>query len=222
MLQLAVDRAAGGGFGRVLCEPSMNWIGKHTRTIGIRVGLRTTAAGVAGVLGIMLLAHCNRETSAGAGESPATDQVDERTSGPIEATPAALGPGAASEKAGQQSAGARVSEANFDLSVQPTGNYQVGQKGSVKVVLDAKGVYKVNDEYPYKFKLEPNAGLEYAQDVVKKDAVKLEKKRATMTVSLTPKTAGKQRLAGKFYFSICTDEKCLIEKRDLALDIEVK
>ena len=68
----------------------------------------------------------------------------------------------------------------------------------------------------------PDAGLEFPQDVVKKDAVKLEKKRATMTVALTPKTAGKHRLAGKFHFSICTDEKCLIEKRDLALELEVK
>ena len=115
-----------------------------------------------------------------------------------------------------------MSDASFDLSIQPVGTYQVGQKSTAKIVLEAKGVYKVNQEYPYKFKLEPDAGLEFPQDVVKKDAVKLEKKRATMTVALTPKTAGKHRLAGKFHFSICTDEKCLIEKRDLALELEVK
>jgi hypothetical protein len=197
----------------------MSWIGRRTRNFGIRFGLGTT---VAGVLGLLLLTHCSRDGSAGAGDPPADDRAGDRPSGAVEATPAALKPGAASEKGGQQGVGARVNDANFDLSVRSVGNYQVGQKGSVQIVLVSKGVYKVNGEYPYKFKLEPNPGLQYDQDVVKKDAVKLEKKRVTMTVSLTPKTAGKQRVAGKFYFSICTDEKCLIEKRDVALENEVK
>jgi len=200
----------------------MIWIAKHRGNNGVRFRLSRIAAGAVGMAGVILLAQCNRETSAGAEASPATDQADERRSGPVEATPAALKPGAGRDQTAQQSAGARVTDANFDLSVQPVGTYQVKQKGSVNIVLMAKGVYKVNEEYPYKFKLEPSPGLEYQQDIVKKDAVKLEKKRATMTVSLTPKAAGKQRLSGKFYFSICTDEKCLIDKRDLALDIEVK
>jgi hypothetical protein len=180
------------------------------------------AVGVAGLLPLLLLSNCNRESSAGAGDTPAADRAGERSSGAIEATPAAVKPGAAGDQGGEQSAGARVSDTNFDLSARPVGNYRVGQKGSVEIVLVAKGIYKVNDEYPYKFKLEPNPALEYDHDVVKRDAVKLEKKRATMTVSLTPRAVGKQRIVGKFYFSICTDEKCLIEKRDLALQIEVK
>jgi len=200
----------------------MSWTGRNGNTIGIRLGLRLTATGVVGLLGMMLLGSCDRTSASGTRESAATGETEARPGGPAETTPAGVQPGAVGEQAGQQHAGARVSDAKFDLFAQATGAYQVGQKGSVKIVLVAKGGYKVNEEYPYKFKLEPNAGLEYAQDIVKKDFVELERKRATMTVPLMPKAAGKQRVAGKFYFSICTDEKCLIERRDLALDIEVK
>ena len=43
-----------------------------------------------------------------------------------------------------------------------------------------------------------------------------------MTVKLTPQSAGQQRVSGRFYFSVCTEEKCLIERRSLALDIQVR
>ena len=42
-----------------------------------------------------------------------------------------------------------------------------------------------------------------------------------LTVAFTPESAGKKKIAGQFSFSVCTDDKCLIEKRDLALDVQV-
>jgi hypothetical protein len=119
-------------------------------------------------------------------------------------------------------ASSRFSESNFDLSLAPKGDYRAGEGGSAEIVLEAKGPFKVNDKYPYKFKLKEADGIKFQSDVVKQDAVKLEKKRAVMTVAFTPASVGKKELAGQFSFSVCTDDKCLIEKRDLALTIDVK
>ena len=89
-------------------------------------------------------------------------------------------------------------------------------------MLAAKPPFHVNDKYPYKFKLKDEPGLTFANAVVGKDNVKLETARATMSVPFTVKDAGKHTLAGQFSFSVCTEDKCLMEKRDLALVLEAK
>jgi hypothetical protein len=44
----------------------------------------------------------------------------------------------------------------------------------------------------------------------------------TMNVGFTPEAAGKHTISGVLQFSVCTDDKCLIEKRDLALEVQSK
>ena len=116
---------------------------------------------------------------------------------------------------------ARFDESNFELKMQAKGAYKAGQAATLEVVLDAKKPFHVNDKYPYKLKLAKTDGVKFPSDVVKKDAVKLETQRAVMTVPFTPEAAGKKKIGGQFSFSVCTDDKCLIEKRDLALEISV-
>ena len=89
-------------------------------------------------------------------------------------------------------------------------------------VLNAKAPFHVNQNYPYKFKLKETPGVKYANMVVAKDQVKLEPARATLPVAFTPETAGKHTVTGQLSFSVCTDDKCMIEKRDLALEIDAK
>src|SRR6187431_2963611 len=119
-------------------------------------------------------------------------------------------------------AASKYSEAPFDVVIQPKGSYASGQAGSAEIVISAKPPFHANEKYPYKFKLNEAAGLKFANLVVDKDAVKVEKTRATLTVALTPESAGKHTLSGKLFFSVCNDDQCLVEKRDLALDIEAK
>ncbi|HEY1533007.1 MAG TPA: hypothetical protein VGF76_03285, partial [Polyangiaceae bacterium] len=100
-------------------------------------------------------------------------------------------------------------------------DYASGKAGEADVVLSAKPPYHVNDKYPYKFKLKEAPGLSFASMIVTKDAVKFEPARATVPVAFTP-SAGKHTLSGQLSFSVCTADKCMIEKRDLALEIEAK
>ena len=113
-------------------------------------------------------------------------------------------------------------DAAFSLRMQPVGDYRVGAPGKVEVVLDAKPPYKINEKYPFKLKLEETAGLKFDTRTVAKDRVRVEGKRATMTVPLTPQSAGQAQVAGQFSFSVCNDERCLLERRDLRLVLKVK
>jgi hypothetical protein len=139
------------------------------------------------------------------------------------AAPAAADSAAAAPAAAPAAdATSKYSEANFDLSLAPKGSYASGQAGEAEIVLAAKAPFHVNQNYPYKFKLKEAPGLKFANLVVTKEAVKLEPARATLPVAFTPETAGKHTLAGQLSFSVCTDDKCMIEKRELALDIDAK
>jgi hypothetical protein len=151
------------------------------------------------------LVGCNKEPAPAAPAAPGTAQAS------AENEPAEP----------QVSPSNRFSETGFDLELSPKRSYQVGTPGEAEIVLVAKAPFHVNEKYPYKFKTKQTQGIKYPAPVLK-EGVKLETQRAVLPVSFTAETAGKQRLEGQFSFSVCTEEKCLIEKRPLALEIDVK
>jgi hypothetical protein len=116
----------------------------------------------------------------------------------------------------------KFSEAAFELVLRPVGEYRAGQVGRVDAVLGAKDPYHVNAEYPLTFKPRTGTGIKYAREVIGKDAAKLEVKRATIPVEFTPQTAGRSVVGGTLRFSVCNDQRCLMEKRDLEVGIDVK
>jgi hypothetical protein len=129
------------------------------------------------------------------------------------AEPAAAPAGAAPSK---------YNEAPFDVVLQAKGAYSSGQAGAAEIVISAKPPFHANDKYPYKFKLNESPGLKFGNLVIEKDAVKVEKTRATLAVPFTPEGAGKHTISGKLFFSVCNEDQCLVEKRDLALEIDAK
>lgn len=175
-----------------------------------RFGRSITWLATGALAGSLLLgAGCSKETQAK----------------PEGATAAALsvGPSGPSEPAAEpKAASAKFSEANFELEMRKAGpGYKVGESGFVEVVLAGKSPFKCNDKYPYKMKLKDADGVKFPTKVVKKDAATIGEDKVVMKVAFTPETAGKKKIAGRFSFSVCTDDKCLIEKRDLALDVLV-
>lgn len=116
---------------------------------------------------------------------------------------------------------AEFHEETFDLALRPVGSYSSGKPGVAEIVLTPKGEYHTNDRYPYKFKTDASSGVAYRIPVFTKDDVTLEEKRATMKVDFTPDGAGEKTVSGQFAFSLCSAERCLVEKRDLALKLSV-
>lgn len=172
------------------------------------------------VLGTSVLLGCNKETPPAAEEPRSASNAAAPQAPPPRAEAASPSPVAAdASPAGV----ARVTDAAFDLSLDgPKAALKAGQAGVVEVVLVAKAPFHVNDKYPIKLKLKETPGIKYESLVIGKDAAKVEQMKAVVPVSFTPDAAGKRSVAGQLAFSVCTEDKCLMEKRDLALDVTVE
>ncbi len=169
----------------------------------------------------LCVAACSKNQAPPAAESTATPPTPAAAASVADTSGPAV---AAADSAALPAADAKSSynESNFDLSLAPKGAYAPGQAGEADIVLNAKAPFHVNQNYPYKFKLKETPGVKYANLIVAKDQVKLEPARATLPVAFTPETAGKHVVTGQLSFSVCTDDKCMIEKRELALEIDAK
>jgi hypothetical protein len=172
------------------------------------------------LLGAHALSACKNQpppaAEASAEPAPPAPAAASAAAAPANAEPAAAAAAPAAAPA------SKYSEAPFDVEIQAKGAYTSGQAGTAEIVVTAKPPFHANDKYPYKFKLNETPGVKYANLVVDKDAVKVEKTRATVSVPLTPEKAGKHTVSGKLFFSVCNDDQCLVEKRDLALEIDAK
>jgi hypothetical protein len=174
------------------------------------------------VLAVSVLSvACNKETPPAAEEprsasNAVTPQAAPQAGDGAPAAPAAADPAAAPTGA------AKFTDAAFELSIEPKAAAKAGQPSALEVVLVAKAPYHVNDKYPIKLKLKETPGVKYDNLVVGKDAAKLEPMKAVMPVAFTADAAGKRTVAGQLAFSVCTEDKCLMEKRDLLLDVTVE
>jgi hypothetical protein len=172
------------------------------------------------LLGTCVLLACSKE-SPPAAEEPrsASNAAAPQAAAAAEPAPAA---GDSAAAASAPTGAPKFSDTAFDLTLEsPKAGLKAGQAGAVEIVLVAKPPFHVNDKYPIKLKLKETPGIKYDNLVIGKDAVKLEAMKAVMPVSFTPDSAGKRTVAGQFAFSVCTEDKCLMEKRDLLLDVQV-
>jgi hypothetical protein len=109
----------------------------------------------------------------------------------------------------------------YTLEISTQGTYRRGEPGAVTIHLEAKGHYKCNVEYPYKFKARERDGVSFERAVTRKDAMTINDNRCSMNVHLTPDDVGEKAVEGTFSFSVCTDERCVIEQHELGLTIAV-
>ena len=180
---------------------------------------------VLGTYALLACNACSKETPPAAEEPRSASNAAAPQASPKTADAASAAPGAAApdSAAAAPTAAAKFSDTGFDLSLEaPKASVKAGQAGAVEVVLTAKPPFHVNDKYPIKLKLKETPGVKYENLTIGKDVVKLEPMKAVMPVSFTPDGAGKRTVAGQFAFSVCTEDKCLMEKRDLMLDVVVE
>jgi hypothetical protein len=116
---------------------------------------------------------------------------------------------------------APVAGDSFSVWMQSAKSYDAGKPGAVTAVLSAKDPYHCNEKYPYKFTLDPApAGVTYPQPVVR--GMRVGAKRSDMSIPFVASQPGKANISGELAFSVCTAEKCLIEKRRMSVSVNVK
>jgi hypothetical protein len=198
--------------------------------VAVRLGVVVMGAGV--------LLGCSKETPPAAEEPRSASNAAAPQAPPNAAADGSTAPAAAAAPAAEPEIdpkhppAAKFAEPEFDLAISPPASaLKAGQAGAVEIVLAAKAPYHVNDKYPIKLKLNEKPGVKYDSLTITKDAVKLGRPAgktagdfvtATVPVSLTADAAGKRTVSGRLAFSVCTEDKCLMEKRDLVLDVVVE
>ena len=146
--------------------------------------------------------------------------------GPDNAAPSATASAVASavvappdEPAGK-TFGEKKVESMYAAWLQSGGRYTVGKPATVQAVVVAKGEYKTNQQYPFKFKVTSTpAGVAINAPVVR--GAKKTKSRAVVSIPITPTSAGPKTIRGTYYFSVCNASTCKIGKAPMSVTIQV-
>lgn len=111
-------------------------------------------------------------------------------------------------------------EAAFSVMLKAPAQVKAGAPLDFVIVLSAHDGFKINEEYPLKFQFNEAKGVTPKKDIVRKEDAQVEKSTATLPLTVTIGAAGKHTVSGKLSFSVCTEERCLIEKRDLKVEVD--
>lgn len=111
----------------------------------------------------------------------------------------------------------------FSVWLQSSGKYTAGQQGAVEAVVMPKGEFHCNQEYPYKFVTSSlSTGVTFPKSTYRAEGLSLSPNRAVMRIPFVPQSAGEARIGGTFHFSVCSDQQCLVEKRDVFVTVNVQ
>lgn len=114
----------------------------------------------------------------------------------------------------------KLDHENFLAELRAQPSYVAGKEQRFAVVVTAKGDFKINPQFPVKFKLaDPPEGLSYPKPLLKREDGKFEDKSGSFEVPFVAAKAGKYQLGGTLSLSVCSDKRCLMEK--VALDHEI-
>jgi hypothetical protein len=116
--------------------------------------------------------------------------------------------------------GTSASSDAFAVGISAQSPVHAGQSGTANVILTAKDPYHCNPKYPYKFALDaPSGGVSYPSNPVR--GMSVTEKRSSMSVPFSAADKGHVTVSGTLFFSICTADKCLLDKRPLSVGIDV-
>jgi hypothetical protein len=114
----------------------------------------------------------------------------------------------------------KLDHENFLAELRAQPSYVAGKEQRFGVVVTAKGDFKINPQFPVKFKLaDAPEGLSYPKPLLKREDGKFEDKSGSFEVPFVASKAGRYKLGGTLSLSVCSDKRCLMEK--VALDHEI-
>ena len=126
--------------------------------------------------------------------------------------------------------GHAASDDNYFVDAVPDA-CAAGTLCTLRLRLTATGDYHINDEYPYKFKADDAAGVEFqgsdsnGKNVFSKSAGDWSKdaeKSGTMTVKFKAADKGSKTIAGTFKLSVCSAQNCLLKQAQLSVSVAAR
>lgn len=113
---------------------------------------------------------------------------------------------------------------NYKVKLEAVGTYKKDQQGVVNVVLETRGEYHINKQYPYKFATQdpPAEGVAYPKKIVPRGDGTYEERKAVLPVPFVASKTGEVKVGGLFSLSVCTDANCLMDKQRLEITVKVE
>lgn len=112
-----------------------------------------------------------------------------------------------------------VAGEGYRAYLQGSSPLRVGHEAMLTVHLEPQSPFKSNDKYPYRFAVSGSEGVNAPSVPVTTASV--TPTRTTLHFPVTATRAGHGTVSGTFSFSVCTPEKCLVERAPLVLSFEV-
>lgn len=106
-----------------------------------------------------------------------------------------------------------------------------GATCSLTIKLVATGEFHINEDYPYKFKADDAAGVEFlgadpaGKNVFSKTASdwrKKDEKSGAMTVAFRAADKGSKSVGGTFKLSVCSAQTCQLEQQQVQATVAVR
>lgn len=127
-------------------------------------------------------------------------------------------PGGGPAAAAAPAAEVKLAALTATIEAKPS---KAGETAHAVVRVVPSGSYHVNQEYPYKCKLDaPPEGVTYPTPVVTE--VERTQDLATMKLPFVAAKPGTAKVGGLCSVSVCTEENCVIEKVALVADARVE
>ncbi|HNS99335.1 MAG TPA: hypothetical protein PLJ27_02240 [Polyangiaceae bacterium] len=115
-----------------------------------------------------------------------------------------------------------VDEPSYRLTIEAPGPFEKDKEATALVRLTAKGDYKVNAAYPFRFRCQDRPeGLRYTTAELERKDGKLDEKTAEFSLPFVPMEAGNLKVGGVLSLSVCTEAKCIMDKREVVASIAV-
>ena len=115
-----------------------------------------------------------------------------------------------------------IEDNTFKLALVGEGEYVAGAAATVKILLEAKGGYHVNPDYPIRIDLKAPAAMKLTKSSLgKADAAEFGEHKARFDVPFSA-DKGSHQLSANVDFAVCTPETCMPDQRTLAISLTVK
>ena len=102
----------------------------------------------------------------------------------------------------------RNTEARLYVVENPTKALAVGEPNAVRLAVRPAAGWKINKLFDWRFEFHPTDDAVMETTQVASDAIELDDARASIPVTITPRTAGAVEVPATGSFSVCNDEKC--------------
>ena len=131
---------------------------------------------------------------------------------------------AAEPKKADEPAGPKIETGSFLLAVAPAQpKYAAGKPGELEIALESRGEWHVNQEYPIHVDIKAPEGVKIPKaELVRDDAKEFGDEKVRFLAVVEPSAAGKHEVSCDVSFAMCTEENCILEKRTVAMELEVQ